>query len=152
MGETSRHNLIEFSARLQSRSWPGLVLIWKIYWGRVCFQAHTLLQAVRPRAVVFRGHSQFLATWHSPLSSSQHGSLLHLGSVGECLPVRWMLWSYKTQSWKWSAVTFACSIRGKLYRSCPHSKKGRQWHPTPVLLPGKSHGWSSLVGCSPWGR
>ena len=28
----------------------------------------------------------------------------------------------------------------------------RQWHPTPVLLPGKSHGWSSLEGCSPWGR
>ena len=31
-----------------------------------------------------------------------------------------------------------------LYRS-------RQWHPTPVLLPGKSHGWRSLEGCSPWG-
>ena len=28
----------------------------------------------------------------------------------------------------------------------------RQWHPTPVLLPGKSHGRWSLVGCSPWGR
>ena len=28
----------------------------------------------------------------------------------------------------------------------------RQWHPTPVLLPGKSHAWRSLVGCSPWGR
>ena len=27
----------------------------------------------------------------------------------------------------------------------------RQWHPTPVLLPGKSPGWRSLVGCSPWG-
>ena len=27
----------------------------------------------------------------------------------------------------------------------------RQWHPTPVLLPRKSHGWRSLVGCSPWG-
>ena len=27
----------------------------------------------------------------------------------------------------------------------------RQWHPTPVLLPGKSHGRRSLVGCSPWG-
>ena len=27
----------------------------------------------------------------------------------------------------------------------------RQRHPTPVLLPGKSHGWRSLVGCSPWG-
>ena len=24
----------------------------------------------------------------------------------------------------------------------------RQWQPTP----GKSHGWRSLVGCSPWGR
>ena len=28
----------------------------------------------------------------------------------------------------------------------------RQWHPTPVLLPGKSHGQRSLVGCHPWGR
>ena len=28
----------------------------------------------------------------------------------------------------------------------------RRWHPTPVLLPGKSHGWRSLVGCSLWGR
>ena len=28
----------------------------------------------------------------------------------------------------------------------------RQWQPTPVFLPGKSHGWGSLVGYSPWGR
>ena len=40
---------------------------------------------------------------------------------------------------------------------CSHGIKrhlflGRQWHPTLVLLPGKSHGWRSLVGCSPWGR
>ena len=28
----------------------------------------------------------------------------------------------------------------------------RQWQPTPVLLPGKSHGRRSLVGCSPWGH
>ena len=28
----------------------------------------------------------------------------------------------------------------------------RQWHPTPVLLPGKSHGQKSLVGCTSWGR
>ena len=27
-----------------------------------------------------------------------------------------------------------------------------KWHPTPVLLPGKSHGWRSLVGCGPWGH
>ena len=29
---------------------------------------------------------------------------------------------------------------------------GIKWHPTPVLLPGKSHGWRSLVGCRPWGH
>ena len=28
----------------------------------------------------------------------------------------------------------------------------RQWQPTPVLLPGESHGRRSLVGYSPWGR
>ena len=28
----------------------------------------------------------------------------------------------------------------------------RQWHPTSVLLPRKSHGQRGLVGCSPWGR
>ena len=28
----------------------------------------------------------------------------------------------------------------------------RQCQPTPVLLPGKSHGWGSLIGCSPWGH
>ena len=32
------------------------------------------------------------------------------------------------------------------------SSRRRQWHPTPVLLPGKSHGWRSLEGCSPWDR
>ena len=39
----------------------------------------------------------------------------------------------------WSGTTMSTSWR-------------RQWHPTPVLLPGKSHGWRSLVGCSPWGH
>ena len=28
----------------------------------------------------------------------------------------------------------------------------RKWQPTPVLLPGKSHGRRSLEGYSPWGR
>ena len=32
------------------------------------------------------------------------------------------------------------------------SLRRRQGHPTPVLLPGKSHGRRSLVGCGPWGR
>ena len=28
----------------------------------------------------------------------------------------------------------------------------KRWHPTPLLLPGKSHGQRSMVGCSQWGR
>ena len=28
----------------------------------------------------------------------------------------------------------------------------RKWQPSPVFLPGKSHGWRSLAGYSPWGH
>ena len=38
-----------------------------------------------------------------------------------------------------------------LWDSPSKNTQRRQWHPTPVLLPGKAHGWRSLVGCSPWG-
>ena len=40
------------------------------------------------------------------------------------------------------------SIPGSV-RMIPQSEK---WQPTPVLLPGKSHGQRSLVGYGPWGR
>ena len=33
-----------------------------------------------------------------------------------------------------------------------HKNLWRQWHSTPVLLPGKSHGRRSLLGCNPWGQ
>ena len=50
---------------------------------------------------------------------------------------------------EWVAISFSnyfvsCFLYAHFWR--------RQWHPTPVLLPGKSHGRRSLVGCSPWGR
>ena len=32
------------------------------------------------------------------------------------------------------------------------TRRRRQWHPTPVLLPAKSHGRRSLIGYSQWGR
>ena len=38
-----------------------------------------------------------------------------------------------------------------LIKSAAAIRQRRQWQPTPVLLPGKSHGQRSLVGCSPWG-
>ena len=37
------------------------------------------------------------------------------------------------------------------YSSLCYTRR-RQWHPTPALLPRKSYGLRSLVGCSPWGR
>ena len=43
----------------------------------------------------------------------------------------------------------------KLPHKCTHlthEQWRNQWHPTPVFLPGKSHGWKSLEGCSPWGH
>ena len=33
-----------------------------------------------------------------------------------------------------------------------HASQRRQWQPTPVLLPGKSHVQRSLIGCCLWGR
>ena len=45
-------------------------------------------------------------------------------------------------------------VKDKERNSKQQEKTGygrRQWHSTPVFLPGKSHGWKSLVGCSPWG-
>ena len=45
----------------------------------------------------------------------------------------------------WNIITKKISSRsGDMWR--------RQWHPTPVLLPGKSHGRRSLLGCNPRGR
>ena len=52
---------------------------------------------------------------------------------------------FLTISWRRYSLNHHFQI-GKL------SERRRQWHPTPVLLPGKSHGWRSLEGCSPWGR
>ena len=41
---------------------------------------------------------------------------------------------------------------GVIFKTCCLDTWRRQWQPTPVLLPWKSQGWRSLVGCSPWGR
>ena len=46
---------------------------------------------------------------------------------------------------------FSLRIHSGLLLTSPLDQR-RQWQPTPVRLPGKSHGWRSVVGCSPWGR
>ena len=50
------------------------------------------------------------------------------------------------------SIPFSLHKHSKFFVLCEWLFWRRQWHPTPVLLPGKSHGWRSLVGCCPWGR
>ena len=47
----------------------------------------------------------------------------------------------------WLEYIYISSFLLEMY----HTRR-RQWYPTPVLLPGKSHGRRSLMGCSPWGH
>ena len=58
-----------------------------------------------------------------------------------------LLWTLIYKSWV--KHIFSCILCRCLRVELLHQR--RQWHPTPVLLLGKSHGWRSLVGCSPWG-
>ena len=54
----------------------------------------------------------------------------------------------KTGIWKPLGKVSACNVGDPGVKKIPWRRK---WQPTPVLLPGKSHGWSSRVGYSPWG-
>ena len=56
---------------------------------------------------------------------------------------------------EWVAISFSKGSsrpRDQIRASCIAGKWRRQQHPTPALLTGKSHGWRSLVGYSPWGH
>ena len=67
---------------------------------------------------------------------------------------------WKTQQWPqdWKRSVFipmpkkGNAKEGSNYCTVALISQRRQWQPTPVLLPGKLHGWRSLVGYSPWGR
>ena len=79
---------------------------------------------------------------------------LHFGRLTNNL-VRWLCWHHSinlirrgSHTWEGTELSYAQSLI-QYQHLCAYR---RQWHPTPVLLPGKSHGRRSLVGCSPWGR
>ena len=121
-----------------------------------------------------------LWTWQPPLLWSQvivplihvsgHTPPMVSGKRGQQHESWW--WSFGGPHWKLDSLpvekTQPGSVRlravhmskpiGLWLVSCLKVSKARiewhqhqQWHPTPVLLPGKSHGRRSLVGCSPWG-
>ena len=47
--------------------------------------------------------------------------------------------------------TFVGKVMSLIFNMLSRLVQRKQWHPTPVLLPRKSHGRRNLVGCSPWG-
>ena len=51
-----------------------------------------------------------------------------------------------------SHVTFQEQLLRVFFSLFRIPQRRRKWHPTPVLLPGKSRGWKSLVGYSPRGH
>ena len=75
----------------------------------------------------------------SELPSSPPGSLLELGIEPVSLMSAALTGRFFTTSTTWEAPLFGLMLFSIWERR-------RQWHPTPVLLPGKSHGWRSLVG------
>ena len=90
-----------------------------------------------------------------PPNPSQHQGLFQwVNSSHEVAKVLELLWSYSI----YKCLLSPCCIPGftlvlfslqtftetLLYRR-------RKWQPTPVFLPGESHGRRSLVGYSPWG-
>ena len=82
--------------------------------------------------------------------------LLHCMRILYCLShqgstriLEWVAYPFsRGTSWPRNRTGVSC-IAGRFFTIYQWR---RQWHPTPVLLPGKSHGRRSLVGCSPWGR
>ena len=83
---------------------------------------------------------EYINTFHRSLSAVLLIFILNPSVVSSCLKNA-CLYLYILP---WEEILHLLSNRASLRR--------RQWHPTPVLLPGKSPGRRSLVGCSPWGR
>ena len=91
--------------------------------------------------------------WEDPL---EEGMATHSNILAWRIPQAEDPGSYVAMSWtqlKWLSMHTCLYIKISFPNwTIPTAMRRRQWQPTSVLLPGKSHGWRSLVGCSPWGR
>ena len=74
----------------------------------------------------------------------------------------WPTYRFLKRQVRWSGIpisfrifhitTGIIQVENVAFWTAKYSLWRRRWHPTPVLLPGESHGQRSLVGFSPWGR
>ena len=105
----------------------------------------------------------FVTPWtavrQASLSITSSRSLLKLMSIESvmlsshlllCHPL--LLLSRSSQNTKLNSLWCRASHWLSILHVVVYIYRRRRWHPTPVFLPGKSHGQRSLVGCSPWGR
>ena len=120
------------------------------------------LQRVLVSAAVAAKSLQSCPNLCDPWDGSPPGS--PVPGILQARALEWVAISFSSAwKWKWSRSVVSDSERPhrlqptRLFR--PWDFPGvslycwrRWWHPTPVLLTGKSHGRRSLVGCSPWGR
>ena len=80
--------------------------------------------------------------WSKYLVLCMHSAISNLRCY---IIIIYKMWGEREKSLGWESLT----TPSWLIYSFPTLPS---WHPNPVLLPGKSHGRRSLVGCSPWGR
>ena len=123
---------------------------------------------IKPASLALQADSILLSHWGSPVYSSVYSLMAF--SIFIFLLLSWPSMSRTSSSSQTETPyllnnniihraykicfdqLFVLLVRLPVNRRLLVVKRRRQWHPTPVLLPGKSHGWRSLVGCSPWGR
>ena len=123
----------------------------------LCFSRSVVSDSLRPHGLQ---SARLLSPWgfHSPgkktsgLPCPSPGNLPHPGikprspaSLEDSLP------SEPPEKPKDTEVDSLSLLQGS-FPTQELNRGRRQWHPTPVLLPGKSHGRRSLVGCNPWGH
>ena len=98
------------------------------------------------------GHEATVATGHGTTDWFQIGKGVHQGCI--LSPCLFNLYAgYIMRNAGLDEAQTGIKIAGRNINNLSYGDDWRrQWHPTPVLLPGNSHRRRSLVGCSLWGR
>ena len=68
---------------------------------------------------------------------------------------QFIIFNYPIYSFSSSSVVKNLPAKQEMWvqsMGCKEDPWRRKWQPTPIFLPGKSHGWRSLAGYSSWGH